>query len=612
MRNLKPFIRVFLFVLAMSLVASGCFRLRCNSDPDHYLLFDTLTLIDDYYIEPVDRKSLLFEGMKGVAIELALRQIEAEKEKKKADAGDEPTPQGQDAKPQIEDKENQQEATPGDQEALDKDKEDDEVDVIRIDIDDLLKRAPFQIVQGDLAITLTAGGKSIDLAFPVEKTELIEGFFQALNFVRDEVGISATDEDVFFAGINGMVNSLDPHSSFLPPKICGLLKAETSGSFAGVGIEIGIRRNRLTVISPISGTPAFRAGLKPLDVISAVDGKPSLGMSLMEAVELIRGKIGTTVVLTILRQGKDDPFDVELVREKIDERSIKAELLPGRIGYVRIFKFNEKTKNDLNVSFDEMIKEAGSLRGLIIDMRFNPGGLLDQAVLVADKFLDSGMIVNTMGRGMFVDRRRFASGRNTVRDLPLLVLQNLHSASGAEIVAGALQDHQRALLVGTRSFGKGSVQSIFKLPASSCLRLTTALYYTPSGRSIQATGIVPDIAFVYPQEEQELMSAYSEKALKNHLTTTKSEKNSKAAITFDVDDIFSHYKATNQVVMDPDFPEKADWLLHFAKQIMTASDLSKEGMLERGRELLAKVPKAQPTPAVVSEAPDQAPLPIQP
>ena len=587
-----------LLILSLGLTFSGCFRMGCSSDPDQYLLFDTLTLIDDYYIERIDKKVLMEEGFRGMALELALRKIEKEREQAKAWAEKEAgaqTPSDSNLETQKEQKDDEPIPTDEpDKEA--KDKEDQELanDLIRGEIDELLKRAPFSVIKNEQDITLEVSGKVLHVPYPVEKEELIEGFFRGQRFLQSELQLDPADKELMYSGINGMVHSLDPHSSFLPPKICNQLKAETSGSFAGVGIEIGTRRNLLTVIQPIVGSPAHRAGLKARDIISAIDGTSSLGMSLMEAVELIRGEVGTEVTLTVMREGVEEPFDKTLVREKIDETSVKTEMLDGRIGYIRLHKFNEKTINDLDAGLAELTKDSGKLRGLILDLRYNPGGLLDQAVEVADKFLDSGMIVNTMGRGMFVDKRRFATGKNTDKRLPLLVMLNLHSASGAEIVAGALQDHERALLIGTRSFGKGSVQSIFRLPADACLRLTTALYYTPSGRSIQATGIVPDIAFVYPEEEEELLAAYSEKALKNHLVTSKADGMTKAKATFEVERIFEYYKEKNLISVDQDFPEKSDWMMVLAKQIMSGDDLAQEGMLKRGIDLLSQIPQVEP------------------
>ena len=616
--QIKPHFRNFLlFFISITLVLSGCMRFGCDSDPDRYLLFDTITFIEDYYYASIENRILLESGIKGFALELAIRKVKQENEAKEKAAKEKDgdgvktdlTANGEVSDktsnkaengliPEKVDKEN---PTPGSNtEENEKTNDDTDQEMLRDaalgSIDELLERkAPFKVETDKNSITIIIGEKTLVLPNPKDKEDMIDLFFKGYSFIGNELKIPPTDREFFYAGIDGMVHSLDPHSAFLSPKICTQLRQETSGSFAGVGIEIGLRRNRLTVIQPIIGTPAFNAGIKSRDYISAIDGKDTLGMSLMEAVELIRGKIGTTVVLSVERKGVDKPIVIPIVRDKIDEHSVKADLLPGKIAHLRLYKFNKKTKSDLDEAIENLTKQAGgSLRGIILDMRNNPGGLLDQAVEVTDKFLDSGMIVNTMGRGMFVEKRSFASGRNTERKLPILVLINLHSASASEIVAGALQDHGRALIVGTRSFGKGSVQSIFKLPADACLRLTTALYFTPSGRSIQATGIVPDISFRYPEEEEELLLYYSESALVGHITTEKSDPHASAKVNFNVQRIFQHYEKTKQITVDQDFPEKSDWMLIFATKIMSGQDISREGMLKTGMQLLEKVPPYVP------------------
>jgi len=594
---------LFLMVF-LCLLVTGCSGFGCESDPDRYLLFDTLTFIDDYYHDSVEYKALLESAMRGFALELAIRKVkeenkEKEKEEKEKAKSNETVGDNTGGKKEKTDAGKQIDGN-----IKEEDKDDDTGTEMLRDaalgsIDELLKRkAPFKVTSNQDCISIVIAGEILSLTNPEEKEDMIDLFFKGYNFIITQLGIPTLDREFFYAGIDGMVHSLDPHSAFLNPKVCTQLREETRGSFAGVGIEISLRRNKLLVIQPIEGTPAYKAGIKSRDHISAIDGKDTLGISLMEAVEQIRGKIGTTVVLSVKRKGVEKPIDYPIIRDKIDEHSIKKDLLPGKIAHIRLYKFNKNTREDLDNAIEILTKEAGGkLRGIILDMRNNPGGLLDQAVEVTDKFLDSGMIVNTMGRGMFVEKRRFATGRNTERRTPLLVLINLHSASASEIVAGALQDHARALIVGARSFGKGSVQSIFKLPENACLRLTTALYFTPSGRSIQATGIVPDIAFRYPEEEEELLFNYSESALVGHIKTNKSDPDVTAKMYFGVERIFKYYEKTKQIVIDPDYPEKSDWLLVFSRKIMAGNALSRDGMLQAATEILSKIPPYVPDPS---------------
>jgi carboxyl-terminal processing protease len=587
-------IRLIALLLIVIFVSSSCVHLRFRSDPDRYLMFDALSLIDDFYIEPVNYKGLFVQSFRGIAVELAVRIVkaeqEAEKKKKEEEAAGEPPAEEVSPTPEQPEAEKNP-TTEGEDPKPEKKK--------RQTIEDLIARAPFTMSEDPFGLLLTANGQEIKLTYPLDKQQLVDAFFSGLKFLQKQLELEVTDKKPLWSAINQMVQSLDPHSSFLDPELYARLREETRGAFAGVGIEVGIRRDKLTVISPLEGTPAFKAGLLPMDHIKAIDGTLTAGISLFEAVEKIRGEVGTPVVLTMERVGKDDPFDVTLVRAKIEERSTKHELFPGKVGWLRLYKFNEHTTEDLEAALTDLQEKSGGLRCLVLDLRYNPGGLLEQAVNVADRFLDSGLIVNTMGRGMFDDRRHFANARGTERELPMIVIINVGSASGSEIVAGALQDRNRALLIGTKSFGKGSVQSIFKLPGDSGLKLTTAQYYTPSGRSIQATGIVPDIAFSYPEEE-ELRSEYSEQALKNHVTTTRSDPDAEADFVFDAETLFEHYKANGTITIDPDYPEKSDWMLVLSGQIAAGDDLSTEAMLDRAIQLLKQVP-----PLEKAEEPDE-------
>ncbi len=322
--------------------------------------------------------------------------------------------------------------------------------------------------------------------------------------------------------ISGMVQSLDPHSSFLTPDAYKELQDDTKGEFSGVGIVISMRNNKLTVVSPIEGTPAFRAGIQPGDVIYKVDGVSTHEMTLEEAVDKIKGPKGSSLSITLIRKGVTEPVEIKLVREEIPLESVKYITLMDGYGYTIITNFNEKTPFDFNSALKKLISKNKELKGLVLDLRGNPGGLLDESVQVADFFLDEGVIVSTKGRS-----RNHNQVWNAHKDLvpykfPIVVLINGGSASASEIVAGALQDHKRALILGTTSFGKGSVQSIKPLKQGYALKYTIARYYTPNGKSIQARGIAPDIYLKFrlnKSEEDEKKSQFSikEKDLKNHL-----------------------------------------------------------------------------------------------
>ena len=329
--------------------------------------------------------------------------------------------------------------------------------------------------------------------------------------------------------LKGMVQGLDPHSSYMTKEEHQELLIETKGSFSGVGIEITVKDNFLTVVSPIEGTPAYKSGIQAGDRIIKIDGKLTTEMSLPEAVKSIRGEKGTSVNLTIMREGSDKPLDFSLTRDVIPIKSVRSQLLTPKIGYVRISNFQSKTVNDLNTALEGLEKER-NLEGLVLDLRNNPGGLLSQAIDVADLFLDSGVIVSTKGRNSSQDMKATAHKKKGERKYPMIVLVNGGSASASEIVAGALQDNKRALILGTRTFGKGSVQTILPLSDGSGLRLTTAIYYTPSGRSIQASGIVPDIELKLtllppkPEEAIDKSAFVREKDLKGHMPNHTGEE----------------------------------------------------------------------------------------
>ncbi len=318
-------------------------------------------------------------------------------------------------------------------------------------------------------------------------------FSDVMSIVQDNYVEKVEPKKLMHGAINGMLRELDPHSSFLKPEDYKELQIETKGKFGGLGIEITIRDNILTVVAPLEGTPADKAGIQANDQIMKIDDQPTQDMSLTDAVQKMRGPKGTKVKLTIIRKGERKPLDFELVRDIISIQSVKFRSLEPGFGYVRISSFQSGTANDLRKGLDQLESENPGMQGLVLDLRNDPGGLLDQAVEVSDEFLDHGLIVYTGGR-LDNQKMRFEAHKNAkLHNYPIVVLVNSGSASASEIVAGALQDQKRAIIMGEQTFGKGSVQTVIPLNDGSALRLTTSLYYTPSGRSIQAKGITPDI-----------------------------------------------------------------------------------------------------------------------
>ena len=354
-------------------------------------------------------------------------------------------------------------------------------------------------------------------------------FSDVLNIVQDNYVEKADSKKLIYGAVTGMLRELDPHSSFLKPEDYKELQIETKGKFGGLGIEISIRDGVLTVVSPLEDTPADKAGIQANDQIVKIDDQPTQDMSLMDAVQKMRGPKGTKVKLTIIRKGERKPLEFELVRDIIAIQSIKYRTLDTGYGYVRISSFQSGTSADLRKALDALEEQNHPLNGLVLDLRNDPGGLLDQAVEVSDEFLDKGLIVYTGGR-LESQKMRFEAHKNSKpRDYPIVVLVNSGSASASEIVAGALQDHKRALVLGEPTFGKGSVQTVIPLNDGSALRLTTSLYYTPSGRSIQAKGIEPDILVkreLPPKEDEdntEEMRRIREKDLPRHMENKKTE-----------------------------------------------------------------------------------------
>jgi len=355
---------------------------------------------------------------------------------------------------------------------------------------------------------LLAGALAIIAVFSfsswgVQKASSVpDGTYESLKLYTDVLGIvqesyaeDIDSKDVIYNSIKGMVKGLDPHSSFMTPEEYKEMQVDTRGSFGGLGIEIGMRDDVLTVVAPIEDTPAFRAGLLAGDKIVKIGDKHTKDLSLQDAIGLMRGPKGTPVTIHVIREGFDAPKPFTIVRAIIKVKSVKYRMLDEGFGYVKLNQFQERTSEDLDKALRDLAakSDGGRLTGLVLDLRNNPGGLLQEAVAVSNEFLDSGLIVYTKGRAPGQNMTFNADKSRSRPDFPMIVLVNNGSASASEIVAGALQDHKRAVIMGVPTFGKGSVQTIIPLSDGSAVRLTTSKYYTPSGRSIQAKGIEPDV-----------------------------------------------------------------------------------------------------------------------
>ena len=388
--------------------------------------------------------------------------------------------------------------------------------------------------------------------------------------IRSDYVEEPADSDLIEAAINGMLSSLDPHSSYLSPKSYRDMQVQTRGEFGGLGIEVTMENGLVKVVSPIDDTPAFRAGLQTGDLVTHLDGEPILGLTLAQAVDKMRGPVKSTIVLTINRPGQEPAFDVTITRDVIRIQSIRHRV-EGNIGYVRVTSFNEQTTSGLKRAVGQLRDEIGSdFKGLILDLRNNPGGLLDQAVSVSDAFLDQGEIVSTRGRRSEEAHRFNAKAGDLVDGKPLIVMINGGSASASEIVAGALQDHRRAIILGTKSFGKGSVQTIIPLQGHGAIRLTTARYYTPSGRSIQAKGIEPDIEIEQAKVTTvERQPRRSEADLRRHLKN--SDKGEDAEKQDDVGD--SKVKPARKTVPAATADQPKDFQLAYALDLLRGISL---------------------------------------
>ena len=334
--------------------------------------------------------------------------------------------------------------------------------------------------------------------------EQLDLFGDIFERIRSQYVEEVDEAELIEAAINGMLTSLDPHSSYMSPKAAADMRVQTRGEFGGLGIEVTQQDGFVKVVSPIDGTPADAAGIEAGDFITHVDGETVLGLTLNQAVEMMRGPVGSEIIITVVREGEDEPFDVSIIRDTIKLTAVRSRV-EGSSVVLRITTFNDQTYPNLSDGIARQVEELGGIdnvNGFVLDLRNNPGGLLSQAIRVSDAFLEKGEIVSTRGRDPQDGDRYNASPNDLAEGKPIVVLINGGSASASEIVAGALQDHRRAVVVGTRSFGKGSVQTVMPLGGDGAMRLTTARYYTPSGRSIQALGVSPDIIVEQPRRKE--------------------------------------------------------------------------------------------------------------
>ena len=550
--------------LAAALAAPGCRR-----DPRQTIILDVFDLVDRYYVEKVDRRELTADAFAGLidrlkkdvqngAQEALIKEFLQARER-----GEDPTPPGFF-------------------------QEDKEVSPTPIP-------TPYDNVEVQASptrVAIKAGGDAFARNLPADKRKLAQIILDGVDFCKTALRLTQSRDDLLHMALDAMMYRLDPHSGFLDLGDYKNLQQETQGSFGGVGVEIGLRKGLLVVIAPLEGSPAAKAGLESQDRIVAIEHEDTLGQTLEWAVRRIRGKIGTAVLLTVKRAGRPDAFEVSLVRDKIEAVAVRSKLLPGRIGWVRLIQFNARIEDDMDKAIQELETASGGLRALILDLRNDPGGLLDQAVAVSDRFLSSGLIVDTIGRGYLQERERFASGHGPWTKVPMVTLVNGGSASAAEIVAGALKDHERALVLGYQTFGKGSVQSIFELPNENGLRLTTAMYYTPSGASIQEFGITPHIRLRPPHEDVD--PYYSEARMEHHRKNQTRAQPPAPNLEIDAKALFDYAMAKRWIKKEvdeySDYPADNDMVLALATRLLVGDDLSIPALISRAKDIDALLP----------------------
>ncbi len=397
--------------------------------------------------------------------------------------------------------------------------------------------------------------------------EQLDLFGDIFERIRAQYVEDVDEGDLIEAAINGMLTSLDPHSSYLPPEDAEDMQVQTRGEFGGLGIEVTQEEGFVKVVSPIDGTPAFNAGVESGDYITHVDGESVLGLNLDEAVDMMRGPVGSEIVITLVREGEAEPFDLSIIRDTIKVTAVRARTEQKSV-VLRVSSFSDQTYDNLEEGLAEEIEKAGGIdkiNGIVIDLRNNPGGLLNQAIKVSDAFLEKGEIVSTRGRDPQDGERFNATPGDLAQGKPIVVLINGGSASASEIVAGALQDHHRAVVVGTRSFGKGSVQTVMPLRGDGAMRLTTSRYYTPSGRSIQALGVSPDILVAQPRRKPE-----SEEEEKSTPPLLRSEADLRGSLDNDslTEDEIQHIKETRERAEESAKLREEDYQLAYAIDIL--------------------------------------------
>lgn len=435
---------------------------------------------------------------------------------------------------------------------------------------------------------------------PTDSTyELLNLFGEVFDRVRTDYVEEVSDQKIIEAALNGMLTSLDPHSSYMNEKQFDEMKVQTKGEFGGLGIEVTMENGLVKVVSPIDDTPAAKAGVKPGDMIAEIDDQQVMGMTLSDAVEKMRGPVGTKVKLTLLREGLKQPLKLSMQRDTIHIQSVRSRR-EGDIAYLRVNSFSENTAEAMGAAFEKQKKDIGSgLKGIVLDLRNNPGGLLDQAIEVSDAFLERGEIVSTRSRNPQESRRYAATAGDIANGLPIVVLINEGSASASEIVAGALKDHKRAVALGTKTFGKGSVQTVIPISGHGAIRLTTARYYTPSGTSIQAKGITPDIEVEQAKLEKLDKNSgvgISEATLRGHLVNDQE----KTTETTPIEVTIPAKTETKPTAPSKDISAAEDYQLSRALDLIRALSIYQQTLQPPG-QAAAPAKSSAPAPAAPSK-----------